>query len=458
MSTEGKRCYRPAIHFTPESMWMNDPNGMVVIDGFYHFFYQHYPEDTKWGPMHWGHAVSKDLIHWEHLPIALYPDELGCIFSGSCIYDRKNCSGYGREGKPPLIALFTSHGEKDGLEQQSIAYSLDYTHFEKSYLNPVIPNPGIKDFRDPKGFYNPVKDCYSLVLAAGEKVIFYESSDLKKWERSGEFVPQGACAVGICECPDCFPVETGDGVKWVLIISMIIPVPDQRKVLHRTLYFVGDFDGNTFIPDSGFKEPVWLDGGLDHYAAVSFQNHDKPVIMGWASSWGYADRLPTGVYCGQATLARQVQLTMTEQGYRIIQKPLGLDELRQKKQAISGEERLSTNSFGLQISGEGNAKIILSNTQGRELTIELTDKHVIADRTKADDKSFHPVYAMEESCVAVVPREASKIDLELIFDVSILELFSEGGKETISMCAFPEEPFDKIRLEGAVKAEFYLLQ
>lgn len=133
-----KRDYRPKIHFSPEKGWMNDPNGMVYVDGVYHFFYQKYPYDTSWGPMHWGHATSRDLIHWEHQPIALYPDELGFIFSGSAVYDIQNSSEYGTNENPPIIAIYTSH-HKDGLEQQSIAYSNDKgRHFEKSYLNPVI--------------------------------------------------------------------------------------------------------------------------------------------------------------------------------------------------------------------------------------------------------------------------------------------------------------------------------
>ena len=134
-----KRDYRPKIHFSPEKGWMNDPNGMVYVDGVYHFFYQKYPYDTSWGPMHWGHATSRDLIHWEHQPIALYPDELGFIFSGSAVYDTQNSSEYGTNENPPIIAIYTSH-HKDGLEQQSIAYSNDKgRHFEKSYLNPGIP-------------------------------------------------------------------------------------------------------------------------------------------------------------------------------------------------------------------------------------------------------------------------------------------------------------------------------
>lgn len=458
MSTIGKRSYRPAIHFSPEQMWMNDPNGMVYIDGTYHFFYQYYPEESKWGPMHWGHAISEDLIHWEHQPVALYPDELGFIFSGSCVYDKDNCSGYGRDGKMPMIALFTSHGEKDGLEQQSIAYSLDGVHFEKSYLNPVIPNPGMKDFRDPKGFYNPVKNCYSLVLAAGDKVLFYDSHDLKKWEKSGEFKPEGNCAIGICECPDCFPVQTWEGEKWVMIISMITEVSDKRKNLHRTLYFVGDFDGDRFIPDSSFQDPVWLDGGIDNYAAVTFQNHDTPVIMGWAASWGYADKMPTGVYCGQATLAREIALNKTKEGWRIAQKPLGLEKMQEKCVLLEKETVLETESFGLKISGKGIGTLTFTNRAGQKLVVELGESEITADRTLADDKSFHEVYAMKESSVAKVKRsQTDDLMMDLIFDVSVMEIFAGKGMDVISMCVFPDEPYDALKVEGDFAVKMYQL-
>lgn len=183
MQTKNK--YKPVVHFTPPANWMNDPNGMVYVNGRYHLFYQYYPAAPNWGPMHWGHAVSEDLLHWEHLPVALYPDELGCIFSGSCVLDRANVSGLGSIENPPLIAVYTNHRISDHLEQQSIAYSLDYEHFEKYYGNPVIPNKGKPDFRDPKVFFNPVKNCCSLVLAAGSRVEFYSSENLKDWKKQG---------------------------------------------------------------------------------------------------------------------------------------------------------------------------------------------------------------------------------------------------------------------------------
>src|SRR3569833_1368022 len=149
--------YRPQIHFSPQAHWMNDPNGMVYYKGVYHMFYQYYPKATVWGPMHWGHATSTDLVHWNNKPIALYPDSLGLIFSGSAVVDVNNTSGLGKNGQPPLVAIFTHHDrakEKDGkndTEYDSIAFSIDGGNTWTKYAhNPVIKNPGISDFRDPK--------------------------------------------------------------------------------------------------------------------------------------------------------------------------------------------------------------------------------------------------------------------------------------------------------------------
>lgn len=458
MSTKGSYNYRPNVHFTPPSMWMNDPNGMVYAEGVYHFFYQHYPNDTKWGPMHWGHSISRDLLKWEHLPVAIWPDELGYIFSGSCVYDNRNTSGFGSGQKPPLVAIFTSHGETNGLEQQSIAYSKDGVHFEKYYGNPVIPNTGEKDFRDPKVFYNPVDQCWSMVVAAGEKLLFYKSGDLKSWNESGRFVPSGKCAIGICECPDCFPVKTEDGIKWVLIVSMITNVEDERKQLHRTMYYIGEFDGNVFESEDSWDEPVWLDDGWDNYAAVSFQNLEIPTIMGWASNWKYADLVPTGEYCGQGTIPREISIVKTPNGNRIRQNPVGLEAKKAASFLVNKESMLRTNSFGIKIQGTGTGKIILINEHGQKLLIEVGETEIIVDRTHADDKSFSPFYGMKEFCIAKAKRQDfNNIHLEILFDISLLEVFGDNGLSAITMSVYPSAPYYRMELQGDLEGKMYLL-
>src|SRR5664279_3475301 len=172
--------YRPQFHFSPEAHWMNDPNGLVYFDGEYHLFYQYYPDSTVWGPMHWGHSVSTNLILWKHLPVALSPDSLGYIFSGSAVIDINNTTGFGSIGKPPMVAIFTYHNpilEKSGsntFQNQGIAYSLDKGRTWTKYSgNPVLKNPGIRDFRDPKMFWHAATKKWELIMAVKDRIHIY---------------------------------------------------------------------------------------------------------------------------------------------------------------------------------------------------------------------------------------------------------------------------------------------
>lgn len=260
--------YRPQYHFTPPSQWMNDPNGMLYYEGEYHLFYQHYPDSNVWGPMHWGHAVSKDLVHWEHLPIALYPDELGYIFSGSAVVDWNNISGLGREEEPPIVAIFTySNPEweksgRDDFQFQGMAYSNDKGRTWTKYKeNPILPNPGIRDFRDPKViWYEPGKK-WIMSLAIWDHVSFYSSKDLIEWKKESDFGLNWGSHAGVWECPDLLPmtiVETGE-TKWVLLVSINPGGPQGGSA---TQYFIGEFDGKTFSLNSDFSSEL---GSIPEY-------------------------------------------------------------------------------------------------------------------------------------------------------------------------------------------------
>jgi beta-fructofuranosidase/levanase/fructan beta-fructosidase len=245
MSTEK---YRPAYHFTPDENWMNDPNGMVFYEGEYHLFYQFNPFGNTWGHMSWGHAVSKDLVKWEHLPLALAEENDIMIFSGSAVVDWNNSSGFGIDNKPPLVAIYTGHEEKNRKQYQSIAYSNDkgrtWTKYEQ---NPVL-DIGMKDFRDPKVFwYEPEKKWVMVVaLSLERKLHLYSSTNLKDWDFLSEFGPQNAVD-GIWECPDLFEMKANDGKnKWVLGINL-----GRHSVAGGSggQYLVGTFNGKEFIAD-----------------------------------------------------------------------------------------------------------------------------------------------------------------------------------------------------------------
>jgi sucrose-6-phosphate hydrolase SacC (GH32 family) len=260
--SEYQEQYRPQIHFSPLKHWMNDPNGMVYYQGEYHLFYQYHPESTVWGPMHWGHAVSTDLVNWEELPIALFPDEFGTIFSGSAVIDWNNTSGLGSLENPPMVAIFTYHdakAEKTGaidFQTQGVAYSLDKGRTWNKYANnPVMKNPGIRDFRDPKVSWNSKVNKWIMVLAEGQQIGFYSSDNLLSWKFESYFGEGWGDHSGVWECPDLISLQVDDSGnrKDVLIVSIGSGGPNGGSA---TQYFVGDFDGNKFVLDPTFQQAL----------------------------------------------------------------------------------------------------------------------------------------------------------------------------------------------------------
>lgn len=327
--------YRPQFHFSPPEKWMNDPNGLVYNKGIYHLFYQYYPEDIVWGPMHWGHATSKDMVHWKNKPIALFPDEQGYIFSGSAVIDTDNSSGLGSVDNPPLVAIFTYHkaewaeeGRID-FQTQGIAYSLDNGDTWVKYEgNPVIKNESIKDFRDPKVFWNGKTNNWTMLLVAGDHLQIWQSPDLKDWAKVSEFGKDQGAHGGVWECPDMFPlkVEGTDLEKWVLLISINPGAPNGGS---GTQYFIGDFDGKTFTSDQ--KEHKWIDWGTDNYAGVTYNhtpNNDR-IFIGWMSNWDYAQETPTEKWRSAMTLPRKLKLQAVNGTVELFNYPLkSVEKLR----------------------------------------------------------------------------------------------------------------------------------
>lgn len=455
MSTKGVRNYRPKLHFTTEKGWINDPNGLVYENGNYHLFYQFYPYDTKWGPMHWGHAISKDLIRWEHLPIALVPDELGTIFSGSAVYDRENTSGFAAFGKPPIVAMFTHDGET---QQQSIAYSTDGINFAKYEGNPVIKNPRIKDFRDPKVFYNPIRNSWSCVVVAGDRAHFYASPDLIHWKKTGEFGPEGNRCPGIWECPDIFPLKAPSGEEvWVLVVSMTIP---SEKGGPKTQYFLGTFDGDTFICDRPFDDIEWIDPGFDNYAAMSYYGEELKdrIIIGWASNWVYAEDTPTGEYCGTMTLARKLSLVDTPKGLRLSSTPYKtLRDLMGAPTIIDSQKELDKEVFGLRIKAYGEFSIELSNQNNEKLVFGVNSQNeIFMDRSQGGVKNFNKAFASHSFSKVIKQRLFSgPITMEAIFDVSVLEVFADKGTFASAQLVYPTKPYDKISITGDAQVYYH---
>lgn len=454
--------YRLQFHFSPPAHWMNDPNGMVYYKGEYHLFYQYYPGNTVWGPMHWGHAISKDLIHWQHLPIALYPDSLGYIFSGSVVVDKNNSSGFQKGSELPLVAVYTYHnmsGEKSGrndFQTQGIAYSLDKGRTWKKYANnPVIKNPGAKDFRDPKVMWHEASKHWILTMAAGNEIRFYRSANLKEWELSGTFGKEEGSHGGVWECPDLFEIKTGKGneTKWVLLVSIGTGAPNGGS---GTQYFVGNFDGKTFRNDNTKQTLLWLDYGADNYAGVTWSNApgNRRLFLGWMSNWQYAQTVPTQSWRSAMTLPREFSLRETVQGYRLFTTPIketealrttepGTDFISGKEYPFSlGELQLV---YDLQKTGSNEFGIELLNSKNESLQIgyDKTKNKYYINRTNLANKSFSKVFP----AIHTAPRSSvsEKLTMHLYIDHSSIELFADDGSVVMTDIFFPSENFSSIR-------------
>src|SRR5215470_16981480 len=317
--------YRPQVHFSPRRNWTNDPNGLVYFDGEYHLFNQYNPYGNKWGHMSWGHAVSADLVHWKHLPLAIPEKDSVMIFSGSAVIDKTNTSGFAKKpGQVPMVAIYTAHVISDASkpddyrQEQHIAYSLDKGRAWTKYsANPVL-DIHKKDFRDPKVFWfeKQKKWIMAVVLPHEHRVQFYSSPNLKQWTYMSEFGPAGDVE-NIWECPDLLqvPIENSGGrKKWVLINS-------QQTTMQ---YFVGEFDGTSFRSENSSNKIYRPDFGPDYYAAVTYNlpSNQLPVLLGWANNWTYANDIPTFPWKSAMALPRNLSLRKIGSEWILIQQPI----------------------------------------------------------------------------------------------------------------------------------------
>lgn len=457
--------HRPQLHFTPPAKWMNDPNGMVYHDGEYHLFYQHYPEGDVWGPMHWGHAISTDLLHWEHLPIALYPDSLGMIFSGSTVVDEKNTSGLGTAKDPPMVAIFTYHfaeGERNGrvdYQTQGLAFSVDKGRTWKKYdHNPVLKNPGIKDFRDPKVFWHEASEKWIMILAVLDHVELYGSPDLKSWTKLSDFGKDYGSHGGVWECPDLFPLAAEGEKKWVMLLSINPGGPNGGS---GTQYFIGDFDGAKFICETEKRDTLWLDHGPDNYAGVTWSNignqDGRRIFLGWMSNWAYANVVPTSPWRSAMTFPRELKLKKANQNYRVTSTPVneieGLSKATKQFSDIQIDDSLDlaaeldfppTRSL---MKGTVEAKgftIELSNNRNQRIGIgyEAGTNRYFIDRGASGKTGFSDGFNAQ----SFAPRisNSSTINFTIITDVSSVEVFFDDGLTNLTSLFFPDEKFDQL--------------
>ncbi len=462
--------YRPQYHFSPPKSWMNDPNGLVFNEGIYHLFYQYYPDDIVWGPMHWGHATSKDMMHWQHKPIALYPDEHGLIFSGSAVVDKKNTSGFGENGKTPLVAIYTYHlmeGEKagrDDFQTQGIAYSLDNGDTWVKYEgNPVIGNEGIRDFRDPKVFWHDQTESWILALVAGDHAKFYRSTNLKEWVHISDFGVDNGAHGGVWECPDLFPlkVEGTDEEKWVLIISINPGAPNGGS---GTQYFIGDFDGTSFTAEH--DEVKWLDWGTDNYAGVTYNNtpNDERIFIGWMSNWNYARDTPTEKWRSAMTLPRNLTLHSISGELVLKNYPLntiaslaetskaGTLELESEQSTVFETNNLSQSEIKFTTSAR-DFQLTLGNKVGDELKLmfDASKKQVFLDRTKSGKVDFQEDFGNVIHKMPMDNLPEGEIEVRIFLDWSSIEVFINKGQYVMTQQVFPKEFYTDLIVQNTGK-------
>ncbi len=462
-NTENTEKYRPAFHHTPLYGWMNDPNGMFYKDGVWHLYYQYNPYGSKWQNMTWGHSSSTDLINWHHQPIAIEPNALGSVFSGSCAIDEANTAGFGTNA---VIALYTSAGTS---QMQSLAHSNDNgLTFDIYPGNPVLTLSS--EARDPNMFWNAEAGLWNIILAhpLDHEMLIFTSPDLKEWSLQSEFGRGLGAQDGVWECPDLMrlPVNGTDEYKWVLISNINPGGPFGGSA---TQYFVGDFDGRTFTvdtPPSGIVPTKWMDFGKDHYATVSWSDapNDRNVVIGWMSNWQYAAEVPTREFRSANTLPRDISLFKGSDGeYYISTLPAPeTDALRGKKMVtvksknLRGKaERFALPENGLcEIDLTLNAqkatavRLTLSNPKGEEvvMTFDPTSSSFSFDRTRSGLVDF----SMDFPAVVTAPtlRTSSAQSLRIFIDRSSIEIFDSEGNFVLTNLVFPTEPYISLSIEA----------
>jgi len=428
---------RPVYHFTPPQNWMNDPNGLLYAGGVYHLYYQHNPYGAAWGHMSWGHAVSPDLLHWQHKPIAILeePEPGYTIFSGSAVLDRANTAGFGEDA---LVAIYTADYRERRLETIHSAYSLDGGDtFTKYAGNPVI-DVGESKFGDPKVFWHAESGQWILVAICGEPqghAEFYGSPDLKHWEKLGEFHAPEA-APHIWECPDLFPLAVdGDPqhLRWVLKVNCVEPA----GVPYNSRYFVGDFDGTTFNRAESLGAAFTVDVGA-FYAEVTYNDvpSGERVMVGWLRQLPHAERPWTGAQ----SLPRVLTLHGKPSGYELRQNPLpALQTLR--RSSVYLDDMALSGDLPLDVDVSGNAlEVIAEFTVGNptecgiRLDLAAGAARVGYAATAADATAgelFVERPGQPRIVAPLAPRDG-RVRLHVFFDRDCIEVFGSDGEAGIT--------------------------
>lgn len=454
--TENREHYRPACHHTPPYGWMNDPNGMFYKDGEWHLFYQYNPYGSQWENMHWRHSVSRDLVTWQDRGVALSPDGLGTVFSGSCVVDHDNTAGFGRGA---VVAFYTSAGEN---QTQSLAYSTDGGQtFTKYAGNPII-TASVPDFRDPHVFRHEETGRWIMILAAGQEMNIYSSANLKDWTYESSFGHGYGCHDGVWECPDLMELPVGGTgeKKWVLLCNINPGGPFGGSA---TQYFTGTFDGHRFTCESAPEVTKWMDYGKDHYATVTFDNapDGRRVAIGWMSNWQYANQLPTMQYRSANTITRDLGL-FTDGGETYLSSTPSPEMTAARGKVLARRSTARRRTFA---AGDGACEIAvdfissirkpisitLLNTKGEKvmMTYDPAASTFSMDRTASGQTGFSDAFPV----VTTAPVHGGQMrSLRIFVDRCSIEAFDGEGRVAMTNLVFPSEPYNTVTVSGGKAA------
>ena len=455
--TARREPYRPQFHFSAQRHWINDPNGLIWLDGEYHLFYQYNPFGDEWGHMSWGHAVSPDLVDWEELPVAIAEDERVSIFSGSVVLDRHNSSGFGSDDDSVLVAIYTGCLRRpEGGQAQELAYSLDRGRTWTKHSNNPVLDLGLRDFRDPKVFWHEPSARWIMlvVLPDDRRAQFYGSVDLKAWQWMSEFDAPLADQ-GIWECPDLIPLRGSEGEPvWLFKVDVLAGHPCGGA---GARLFFGQFDGTRFIAEPE-AAPRWADGGADFYAALSWANlpHGRQIWLAWMNSHRYAKDLPTHPWRGAMSVPRELSARRTAQGWQLLQTPVSELERLRRSDTQFDPQRVTNAEIELLDASDSErcCDIVLAidhcaaptcglllRTGPSEFTrigFDAGQQTVFVERAAA---GFHPLGDALFSARCHVPCSApgagEPLRLRVLLDRSSLEVFVGDGEATLTQQIFP---------------------
>lgn len=452
----GSDPYRPQFHFSPSRNWLNDPNGLVHHRGLYHLFFQYNPSGTSWGNMSWGHAVSRDLARWDEWPVALMHDDEEEVYSGSAVVDVENTAGFGTRGAQAIVAIYTSSSKATRGQAQSLAFSLDEGRsWTKHHDNPVL-DIGSTDFRDPKvQWFEPTRSWLMVVSKSLEHTVaFYSSPDLKDWSLLSEFTPDLPGGDDVWECPDLFPLQVDGGrtTTWVLVVNVLRGGIAGGSAAQ---YFLGTFDGVTFVPDEQ-SEPVpgaarWVDHGKDYYAAVSWE--DDPAgrhMIGWMSNWQYAGAVPTTTWRGAMSTPRRMSVLTVAGRPRLVQEPVGTLErrgpsvtrrlLRVSDSTLRGDLPRGTSYEIEAVIDAGDATHVgfvlrVGEEERTEVGFDVAAGTMYVDRTRSGDGTFSSDFPGVHT--APLGLHDGRVLLRILVDRCSVEVFGGRGESVITDLVFP---------------------